>query len=329
VPQKMLYLAHAHADSGDVFGYKAEGLSKSMVAGLQAKGIKDPQADVALMDAAIPIRPAEGGRPLCIYMRKQAREKFEVKADSLNHELKIGRSAMGSTGGDDKGRKYLFAIASAGDRVCAAPADITEGDALIKFINEDLNLDLGDAKPYLNHSSFFKGKPVTAAGEMLAKDGQLVDVNNATGHYKCKPKDLLAGARVLNGKGALNEETTVTVLLKGLPLPAGRPAPNRPYPPAAPDVVLVFNAKEFAKKGFDAPAAVTENFESKDDYYKDYKPAASVKELQSRFKLSADLEPSTWVAATPTRGSTVAIGGHRAGGGSAKPSPAAAASPGK
>lgn len=64
--------------------------------------------------------------------------------------------------------------------------EIYSGGAVIKGqCKVDVNGRLGGwTCPFLHHSSFLEGKPVSCAGEWMARGGKLISISMVTGHYK-------------------------------------------------------------------------------------------------------------------------------------------------
>ena len=67
----------------------------------------------------------------------------------------------------------------------------------------------------LHHSSINQGKPVASAGEMLLIEGELMEIDNSSGHYKPPPEALDQAVTQLRKLGVDLSRTKITYF--GLP----------------------------------------------------------------------------------------------------------------
>ncbi|MEO8030203.1 MAG: hypothetical protein ABJC74_06885 [Gemmatimonadota bacterium] len=79
-----------------------------------------------------------------------------------------------------------------------------------------------DARAF-NHSSFCRGKQVVCAGILMVDQGELLDINNMSGHYKPGPNQLANLIRLLIGNG-LNLSRTEVMCTMGPGGDANRPS---------------------------------------------------------------------------------------------------------
>lgn len=63
---------------------------------------------------------------------------------------------------------------------------------------------------YFFHSSFFAGKPVAAAGEIIFDEGKILKISSNSGHYQPKPENFVQALKEIQSRGIILSEKQIS-----------------------------------------------------------------------------------------------------------------------
>lgn len=281
------FLAHSHSDHTYLSKAKDSLQSPNPQTELKKWGISDnmkTRVDNAHLDhdkkEGLPTDPTLMARAFdtqyVVYLRKEGRKRFQMRFDGESQLVKIPN--LSNPQKDEKldtaKKEYLYAIRrnkkTGMAEMCAMPAN--------HDINQDLCLE--DRQVEVQHSSFFGGKAIVCAGQLIAENGVLTDIDNRSGHYQPTWKDLQQCVKLiydLQGQ-SISKDMTATVLCVGLD----------PKSKKNQDVVFRYPANEFREDGAKAlPRCVSFD---RGNTWIDVKSKQEYTKLREQFCLNQDLE---------------------------------------
>ncbi len=129
-----------------------------------------------------------------IYFSSKERKLFKVKIGSSG----VIKDASGSSLSVDDA---LYVMSSSGS-IYVVNKSIAKGAGIRVGRRRQKGQSLKKALVYvLHHSSFYAGEPVAAAGHISIRDGELVELNNNSGHYRPRTKHLCQVVNQLKSQG--------------------------------------------------------------------------------------------------------------------------------
>lgn len=233
-------LAHAHANAASyhqarnaIEGQNTDSARLNKIGGISQNPVAAAKKTdelakklrgVNLWKDGITQQPAVAARAVfqkdyVLYLRKQLRKKFEVRFADRDGTVARANASKPDSDLPLNDGQHMFAmrtkVVNNQERVsfCAADEMLGASPKEQKKFAEKLGLVKGQDfdNMFFNHSSFFKGKPVTCAGVLEIRDKRIVDINTNTGHYKSTGEDLHKAVKYIHEQqGGLPENMTAT-----------------------------------------------------------------------------------------------------------------------
>lgn len=108
---------------------------------------------------------------------------------------------------DTKGQSWMYAMDCYGSLFTTFKKDANEKTKFVEFEQDQANM--------FNHSSFLAGKDVICAGMLEATKGQLMFIDNSSGHYKPSREHLMNCLNVLKDTGLQMKKAKVDIWESG------------------------------------------------------------------------------------------------------------------